>query len=58
MRSKPMVYLSRLRRGEYVVLKPEPHRGILYASSLPEAFDKALAWCEAKRTEKAKPHGA
>lgn len=56
MRTKPMVYASRLRRGEWAVIKPEPHRGLIWGPTWAEARDKALAWVarEAKRMEKAK----
>lgn len=56
MRTKPGIYASRLRRGEWYIIKPEPHRGLLRAETWAEARDKAWAWVvrEAKRMEKAK----
>lgn len=51
---KPKVRASRLRKGEWYVLKPEPYRGMLYAATWEEAVAKALDWCRrmAKRERK------
>ena len=54
---KPKIRASRLRRGEWYVMKPEPYRGMIYATSWPEAVQKALDWCRrhAKKLERAEP---
>lgn len=53
---KPRVRASRLRKGEWYVLKPEPYRGMIYAATWADAFQKALDWCkkQARRLERDK----
>lgn len=54
---KPKIRASRLRRGEWYVLRPEPYRGMIYAESWAEAVQKALDWCRryARRMERTEP---
>lgn len=51
---KPKIFGSRLRRGEWYVLKPEPHRRLIYAATWQEALEKAEALIRKMKRKEAK----